>query len=53
LLHMQLESDVAQLEAMFQDQEIYLHKRVAAANWSRHYTLDRFEDEIKRMLRDA
>ncbi|CAM2838127.1 Glycosyltransferase involved in cell wall bisynthesis [Flavobacterium succinicans] len=53
LLAMQLESDAAQLEAMFQDQEIYLHKRVAAANWSRHYTLDRFEDEIKRMLRDA
>ncbi|OAZ05392.1 glycosyltransferase [Flavobacterium succinicans] len=51
LLDMQLNADVAQLEAMFIYQDMYLHKRVAAANWSRHYTLDRFENEIKRMLR--
>jgi glycosyltransferase involved in cell wall biosynthesis len=50
LLQMDLEKDVQQLEALLANESDFKSKREKASQWSRKYTLDVFEDEIKKML---
>jgi glycosyltransferase involved in cell wall biosynthesis len=50
LLEMHLENDVLQLELLLLNQFVYDSKQIQASDWSRKYTLDVFEDEIKRLL---
>lgn len=50
LLDLKLEQDVAAIEAMVQQPDSYKEKAAKAQQWSREYTLDVFEDEIKKLL---
>jgi glycosyltransferase involved in cell wall biosynthesis len=50
LLGMHLEKDCLQLEAILQNQTDFENKRKRASDWSRNYTLDVFETEIKQLL---
>jgi glycosyltransferase involved in cell wall biosynthesis len=45
-----LEQDVQQVMAILNDEVDYLKKRKNASDWSRHYTLDIFENEIERIV---
>lgn len=51
LLHVNLEQDIQQLEALLTNESDFKSKREKASNWSRHYTLDVFEGEIKKILK--
>jgi glycosyltransferase involved in cell wall biosynthesis len=51
VLTTELEQDVLQIEAVLNDEVDYLKKRKQASDWSRHYTLDVFEQEIKKMIK--
>ncbi|WP_369753205.1 glycosyltransferase family 4 protein [Flavobacterium sp. WC2409] len=50
LLEMDLEKDHDQLEGIIVNQNIYDAMQTNAVAWSRHYTLDIFESEIKKLL---
>lgn len=50
LLAMKLSKDIEQLTELLQDNAMYQHKVNNAVNWSRNYTLDLFEQEIKMLL---
>ncbi|HEY6143486.1 MAG TPA: glycosyltransferase [Flavobacterium sp.] len=50
LLKMTLDKDVSQLEVLLQNEIDYKNKSQKASDWSRKYTLDVFEQEIKKML---
>lgn len=50
LLQMDLEQDVQQITLLLQDQKEFQDKREAALQWSRQYTTDVFEQEIKRIV---
>jgi glycosyltransferase involved in cell wall biosynthesis len=50
LLEMDLEKDHDQLEGIIVNQNIYDAMQTKAVAWSRHYTLDIFESEIKKLL---
>ncbi len=50
LLEMNLEKDINQLEILLQNETNYQIKSEKASDWSRKYTLDVFEDEIKKLL---
>ena len=50
LLDMILPSDVVQIESLLVDDKSYNEKVEQALNWSRMYTLDRFENEIKKLV---
>ena len=50
LLEMHLEKDVSQIEALLQNETEYQIKSKKASDWSRRYTLDFFEEKIKKML---
>jgi glycosyltransferase involved in cell wall biosynthesis len=50
LLQMDLEQDVQQLEIALNNEECFDTKRKKALDWSRQYTLEVFEREIKKML---
>jgi glycosyltransferase involved in cell wall biosynthesis len=50
LLQMNLNQDVQELEAVLNDRIDFDTKREKASDWSRKYTLDVFEGEIKKML---
>ncbi|MGL2988082.1 glycosyltransferase [Flavobacterium sp. RSSA_27] len=45
-----LEQDVKQVLAILKDEVAFLEKRKLASEWSRKYTLDVFENEIKRIV---
>lgn len=51
LLEMNLEKDVAQLEILLQNEVDFLIKSQKASDWSRKYTLDVFEQEIEKLLK--
>jgi glycosyltransferase involved in cell wall biosynthesis len=51
LLHVNLEQDIQQLEALLTNESDFKSKREKASNWSRNYTLDVFEGEIKKILK--
>lgn len=50
LLQMQLEQDAQQLQAMLTNKTDFETKRQKASHWSRKYTLEVFEKEIKEMV---
>ncbi|PKB17475.1 glycosyltransferase [Flavobacterium sp. 5] len=50
LLQMNLEEDVQQLITLLNNESGFLDKSKKASDWSRNYTLDVFEVEIKKML---
>jgi glycosyltransferase involved in cell wall biosynthesis len=50
LLEMILEEDTQQLEAVLNNGVTFENKRGKASEWSQKYTLDIFEEEIKKML---
>jgi glycosyltransferase involved in cell wall biosynthesis len=50
LLEMNLEKDVLKLQAILNDQFIFDSMQEKAASWSRKYTVDVFEEEIKKLL---
>jgi glycosyltransferase involved in cell wall biosynthesis len=52
LLQMDLEQDVQQIALLLQDQMAFQDKREAALHWSRQYTTDVFEQEIKRIVKN-
>jgi glycosyltransferase involved in cell wall biosynthesis len=50
LLEMQLDKDVNQIIALVNDEKQYHDKVVKAMSWSRKYTLDEFDAEIKKIV---
>lgn len=50
ILTTEVEQDVQQVIAILSDEIDYFEKRKKASDWSRHYTLDIFEQEIKKMI---
>jgi glycosyltransferase involved in cell wall biosynthesis len=50
LLEMNLSKDVQQITLLLDNNESYKHMVRKAIDWSRKYTLDLFENEIKRLL---
>lgn len=51
LLSMDLEKDVVTTEELIRNEEAYHKMSLEGAEWSRRYTLDKFEQEIKKLLR--
>ncbi|MEC5166099.1 glycosyltransferase involved in cell wall biosynthesis [Flavobacterium sp. PL11] len=50
LLEMDLKKDVSQIETIIKDQILYHSVQARALKWSREYTTDFFEAEIKKLL---
>ncbi len=50
LLNEEINSDAFQIEELLSNQDLYNSKINAAINWSRNFTIDKFEDEIKKLL---
>lgn len=50
LLKLNLEKDVLQLEALIKNETQFEAMSTKASDWSRHYTMDVFEEEIKKLL---
>ncbi|WP_291102584.1 MULTISPECIES: glycosyltransferase [unclassified Flavobacterium] len=50
LLEMDLEKDIMQIEAILQNETAYQNKSKNASDWSRQYTMDVFEEEVKKLL---
>lgn len=50
LLEMDLEKDIMQIEAILQNETAYQNKSKNASDWSRQYTMDFFEEEVKKLL---
>lgn len=50
LLEMDLNKDAIQIENLFLDKDLFDIKSESAAKWSRKYTIETFEAEIKRLL---
>ncbi|TRX20806.1 glycosyltransferase family 4 protein [Flavobacterium franklandianum] len=50
LIAMDLEKDVRQLETLLKDEILFKNMSQKASDWSRYYTLDVFEKEIKKLL---
>lgn len=50
LIAMDLEKDVPQLENLLKDENLCKRMSQKASDWSRNYTLDVFEKEIKKLL---
>ena len=50
LLEMDLEKDILQIEMVLRNQSLFDSKQASGAEWSRGYTVDFFEAEIKKLL---
>ena len=50
LLTLELEEDFKHLIELIQQPALYQKNALAAQEWSRHYTLDLFEQEIAKLL---
>jgi glycosyltransferase involved in cell wall biosynthesis len=50
LLDMDLENDILQIEYVLNNQRLYDEKQSTGLEWSRKYTTDVFESEIKKLL---
>lgn len=50
ILHTDLHRDVAQFESLVQNPDAYREKASLALDWSRQYTLEKFESAIQKML---
>lgn len=46
----QLEKDAEMIEAVMMNQDVYNRKIKEAINWSRNFTIDKFEAEIKKLV---
>lgn len=53
LLSMDVVKDSARIQNIVNDSSIYFSKSANAAKWSRLYTLDYFESEIKKLLQEV
>lgn len=51
LLQMNLANDIAQLESVLNNESDFENMRKKASEWSRNYTLNVFEEEVKRLLK--
>jgi glycosyltransferase involved in cell wall biosynthesis len=51
LLSENIEQDSKSIVVLLENQELYNAKIKQAVNWSRNYTIDTFENEIKRLLK--
>lgn len=51
LLEKDIDKDIDQIEEMLKDEKKFLEKSSLATQWSRNYTIEVFEDEIKKLLR--
>ncbi|WP_348636741.1 hypothetical protein [Flavobacterium anhuiense] len=47
---MDIDRDIQQLERIIFDKKVFDLKSLKALNWSRRYTLDVFQEEIKTVL---
>jgi glycosyltransferase involved in cell wall biosynthesis len=50
LLSTSFQNDIDALEMLLKNQELYNAKIKAALNWSRNFTIDKFDDEIKKLV---
>ena len=50
LLTMNIEKDILQIKALIENEEEFADKSKKASDWSRQYTMDVFENEIKKVL---
>ena len=50
LLDLKLNQDVGNIESMLKDNSLYQDKVIKAIQWSRQFTMDVFEEEIKLLL---
>ena len=50
LLEMNLEKDVNNIKGIISDEKNFINKSKLSAQWSRNYTTDIFEEEIKKLL---
>lgn len=50
LLELELKKDVAKIEQVIKNKELYNQGSILAMHWSRKYTTDFFEDEIKKIM---
>jgi len=50
LLDLNLNQDIKKIEAILKDNNLYQVKANKAMEWSRYYTIDAFENEIKQLL---
>ena len=50
VLEMNLEKDVSQIEVLLQNATDYKSRSEKASDWSRKYTMDVFEEEIKKLV---
>ncbi len=50
MLKENLQVDILQIEKIISNQGVYLQMSENAKNWSRKFTTDKFEDEIKKLL---
>lgn len=50
LLEMDLNNDVTQIEAVIKNKDVFSEKSKLSEKWSQIYTLDFFENEIKKLL---
>jgi hypothetical protein len=50
LLDLILNQDVQNIESILKNNNLYQDKVINAVQWSRQFTLDVFEDEIKLLL---
>ena len=51
LLTMDLEKDMSQMEILLNNEADYQNRRKNAAEWSRKYTLDFFEQEVEKLIK--
>lgn len=50
LLSMEIDKDAEEVYKLLNNEEAYSEKSLKAENWSRNYTLDTFEAEIKKLM---
>lgn len=50
LLSLNLEKDILQIESLLKNENLYKSMSQKAHEWSQKYTLDVFEEEIKKVL---
>jgi hypothetical protein len=50
LLTNSIDKDVEQIEIVLKDETLYATKIKEAISWSRNFTIDKFENEIKKLL---
>ncbi|TDE04595.1 glycosyltransferase family 4 protein [Flavobacterium hiemivividum] len=52
LLNMDFEKDISQIEGLIQNEKDFKNKSVEASNWSRKYTVELFQQQIKIIMKN-